>query len=80
MFGSFTLDVISSCCFGIELNSIKEKDSLYLKHIQALFDKPLSENPAIAMFGKYVSHFFVISNLNSNLDLKKHCFQILLMF
>lgn len=67
MFGSFTLDVISSCCFGIELNSIKEKESIYLKHVQALLEKPIAENPAIALFGKTKPHSYTNNNYYSSL-------------
>lgn len=36
-FGSYTLDVISSCCFGIEINAIKDPENVFLKNLQQVF-------------------------------------------
>lgn len=42
--GMFTADVIASCVFGIELNSIKEPDSEFRLNLKKVFQKPpLSE-------------------------------------
>lgn len=38
----YTLDVITSCCFGIEMGSIKDNDNLMYKQVQKVFSLELS--------------------------------------
>lgn len=36
-FGSYTLEVISSCAFGMETNSLEDSDTIFLRKVDALF-------------------------------------------
>ena len=50
-FGSYTLDVISSCCFGMDINSINGPNNEFLKNLQILFSG-LSRNPKLILICK----------------------------
>ena len=51
-FGSYTLDVISSCCFGIEINAIKDPENVFLKNLQQVFAN--TRNPKLFLVCKLV--------------------------
>lgn len=57
-FGSFTVDVISSCFFGIQTDSIKDPNNEYLQQIQKVFSTTV-RNPKILMlfFAPNLSNF-----------------------
>ena len=42
--GGYTMDVISSTAFGMQVDSLKDKDNLFVKHAKAILnfgmDKP----------------------------------------
>ncbi len=69
VFGGFTIDVISSCCFGIQTNAIKDKNSEFVKHLQALFPDNLFSRPIIILICKlyfcilYVYPIFIFFRL-----------------
>ena len=35
-YGGYSLDVISSCCFGVDANSIKDPNNEFIKHLRKL--------------------------------------------
>ncbi len=51
VFGSLTLDVISSCLFGFETNSIQDPNNEFIKNLKTFFGTTLS--PKFAFLCKY---------------------------
>nr|AHL88979.1 cytochrome p450 3044A1 [Brachionus koreanus] len=49
LFSGFTLDVISSCCFGVSTNSINEPDNEFIVHMQKIFRNSVRPDPKIML-------------------------------
>ena len=49
----YTIDIISTCCFGIEINSTEDPDSEIIKHLNGLFKSDLNNNPKLLLVCKY---------------------------
>nr|QEV83804.1 cytochrome P450 [Brachionus rotundiformis] len=49
LFSGFTLDVISSCCFGVSTNSINEPDNEFITHMQKIFRNSVKPDPKIML-------------------------------
>lgn len=50
-FGCYSLDVISSCCFGIDMNSVKGQKSEFIKNLQIILENTLGKNPKFLLLG-----------------------------
>nr|UOU03277.1 cytochrome P450 3044A1/2 [Brachionus rubens] len=49
LFSGFTLDVISTCCFGVSTNSINDPNTEILYHAQQIFKNSISFDPKILL-------------------------------
>jgi cytochrome P450 family 6 len=60
MMARFTTDVIASCAFGINSNSLKEPDSEFGRRIRAIFDFDVRKGLAVLMafFAPYLNNIF----------------------
>lgn len=52
-YGSFTLDVISSCCFGMDINSISDPNNEFLKNLQIIFNEGFNLNLKFIIICKF---------------------------
>ena len=65
-FGSYSLDVISSCCFGMDINSLSDPNNEFLKNLQKIFSSG-TRNPKFILLCKPILIFYDLL-LNSNID------------
>nr|APA31878.1 cytochrome p450 01657 [Brachionus plicatilis] len=49
LFSGFTLDVISSCCFGVSTNSINEPENEFIQHMHQIFRNSVRADPKIIL-------------------------------
>ena len=59
-FGSYSLDVISSCCFGVTIDSTKEPNNELLKIFQKLTTRTPRQVFAVLLFGNYTDKKILI--------------------
>ncbi|RNA30710.1 Cytochrome P450, partial [Brachionus plicatilis] len=49
LFSGFTLDVISSCCFGVSTNSINQPDNEFIQHMHQIFRNSIRADPKMML-------------------------------
>lgn len=73
-FGCYSLDVISSCCFGVDTNSIKDQDSEFIKNMQLILNNTLETNPAFLLIGKCLLSIRSLINRYLRFQFCQNCF------
>ena len=48
-FSTFTMDVISKCAFGMQIDNLGEKDDPFMKNAQTVFNPPVNKSPLIVI-------------------------------
>jgi Sec7-like guanine-nucleotide exchange factor len=74
-FGSYSLDVISSCCFGIDTNSIKDPNNEFVKHLSQFTNRNFKETIKVILLSelKYLKSC-LFASYDSQLKCKKKAF------
>ena len=49
VFSTFTMDVISKCAFGMQIDNLGEKDDPFMKNAQTVFNPPVNKTPLIVI-------------------------------
>jgi hypothetical protein len=59
-FGCYSLDVIASCCFGVDTNSIKDQENDFIRNMKIILSNTLETNPKFLLIGKNtkINHLF----------------------
>jgi cytochrome P450 family 6 len=66
----FTTDVIASCAFGINANSLKDPDSEFGRHVRATADFSVQKGLAmlLALFAPYLNTIFRLKFVGDKTD------------
>ena len=51
-FSSYSLHIVSSCCFGIEIDTINDPDNEFFKQLNIAFSSTLGKNPKLMLVCK----------------------------
>jgi cytochrome P450 family 6 len=67
---NFTIDVIASCAFGINSNSLEDPDSEFGRHIRAIFTFSVKKGLAMltAFFAPHLQKFFRLKCIDEKTD------------
>nr|QST15043.1 CYP360A3 protein [Diaphanosoma celebensis] len=49
VFSTFTMDVISKCAFGMEINNLGQEDDPFMKNAKFIFNQPVNKSPFIVI-------------------------------
>jgi cytochrome P450 family 6 len=68
--GRFTIDIIASCAFGINGNSLKDSDSEFGRSIRTLFDFSIQKGllMVIAFFAPYLNTIFRLNFMDDEMN------------
>lgn len=83
MFQLYSLDVIASCCFGIDTNSVEEPDNQFLTSLKFIFKNTFNPNLKFLFLGKKtkaLTYFSCNKYINSNFCLKKVLFPTIAIY
>lgn len=76
-FGCYSLDVIASCCFGVDTNSIKDQDNDFIRNMKIILHNSLETNPKFLLIAFFPQLAGFLSQHNMMDFFPKKNFQML---